>query len=161
MNTTDWEGLIPELRAWREHNKNDIRPEGWIECVGNYELTVGYSALFWPRFVEIDGMVFHERVSSEAVREWLASTKGDKQATEVTLNHIHILHLHHPGLWSKATREQIIHLGRTLRDIYELKLRRDFPTKNFIVDFDESPQVSIEDYQLVWYQRNEKGLGSK
>jgi hypothetical protein len=150
--TPDWEALIPELKAWREHNKTEIDAEGWIECVGNYQLTVGYSALFWPRFVELDGMVFHEQVSPDAVREWLKSTNGDKKATEATLNHVHILHLHHPGLWSTATREQLLHLGRTLREIYETKLKRDFPDRQFVVDFEESPHSSLEDYQLVWYQ---------
>ncbi|MBI3545884.1 MAG: hypothetical protein HY081_04730 [Gammaproteobacteria bacterium] len=152
--TPDWERLIPQLKAWREHNKDNTDPDGWVSCMGDWELAIAYSTIFWPRFVEIEGMVFSEGTSQDAVREWLTSTNGDKRATEATLNHIHVLHLHHPGIWANATRDQIVYLGRTLKEIYETKLRINFPEKEFVVDFNESDDKAIENYQLIWHQKS-------
>jgi hypothetical protein len=151
--TADWDRLIPELRAWREHNNTEIDPQSWVSSEGNWELAIAYSTVFWPQFVEIDEMVFAYGTTPETVKEWFKQTGGDKAATEATINHIHILHMHHPGLWAKVSRDQILYLGRTLKAIYSTKLKHDFPERDFVFDFDETESQSLSEYQFFWYQK--------
>ena len=44
---SNFQGLIAELPEW--NNGSGIAPEAWIECMGSYELAIGYSLVFWPR----------------------------------------------------------------------------------------------------------------
>lgn len=54
---TDFNLLIPELKDWNNGQGIDI--ESWIGCMGDFEKAIGYSVIFWPSFVEIEGCVFH------------------------------------------------------------------------------------------------------
>jgi hypothetical protein len=40
----NFSALIPELKDW--NNGAGIDAEGWVECVGNYPLAIGYSLIF-------------------------------------------------------------------------------------------------------------------
>ena len=42
------EHLQEELGRW--NNGGGISIEGWIGCVGNFDLALGYCSVFWPRF---------------------------------------------------------------------------------------------------------------
>jgi len=44
--------LIAELPRW--NHGDGIDAEGWVQCMGSYELAVGYSLIFWPRFVRFE-----------------------------------------------------------------------------------------------------------
>ena len=41
--------MLPELAEW--NNGKGIDLKSWIGCSGNFRLAIGYSAIFWPRFV--------------------------------------------------------------------------------------------------------------
>jgi hypothetical protein len=123
------------------------------ESIGRYPLAIGYLTIFWPSFVEFDGMVFpEEEVDEKAVSSWLGSTKGNKQTVEASLNHFHILHLQHPGIWRDATEAQIKFIGQTLKETWAAKLARDFPGRQFVVELIEGTSEKLEDYQVVFYQ---------
>ena len=62
----DFTALIPELQRWNEGR--GIAPDDWIGCVGNYELAIGYSLIFWPSFVVFDGYVFRRGFLESSVR---------------------------------------------------------------------------------------------
>jgi hypothetical protein len=145
----DWNGLIPELKTWNPPQT----PEGLAACEGRYPLAIGYLSLFWPEFVEYDGMVFRgEEVDEASLLSWLATTNGNKQSVEATLNHHHVLDIQHPGLWRDATEAQIKFIGQTLKEMWSAKLARDFPTKKFLVELVEGSSEKLEDYQVVFYQ---------
>ena len=60
--------------------------------------------------------------------------------------------------WQKspdATRERIVYLGNLLKEIYVCKLGAQFPTRNIVVEFDDSLKEEICDYQLTFYQRDD------
>ncbi len=148
----DWNELIPELKTWAL----PISPKMLAACEGRYPVAIGYLTVFWPSFVEYDGMVFRgeelDEEEVESVSGWLTTTKGNKQRVEATLNHFHILDLQHPGIWSDATEAQIRFIGQTLKETWAAKLARDFPAKHFVVELVEGTSEKLVDYQVTFYQ---------
>lgn len=147
--------LVPELQAWDEHNGGEESLEGWASCMGSYSLASAYARLVWPQFVEVNGMIFREDVTEPDVESWLAHTQDDRQSVEATLNHLHILDVQHPGIWSEATESQLQFIGQTLRASWAAKLASDFPTRQFVVEFIEGSKDAPREYQVLFYQRRE------
>jgi hypothetical protein len=143
----DFVELIPELPAWNEGA--GIDPESWISCVGNYELAVGYSLIFWPRFVQFNGYVLREGFSQESLRGFEEATQRNRLAVEAVMNHVHIADIH---CNIEPTEVQLRYLGRILRDIHQTKLQRDFPDLRFEVDFNDEPGLDPIDYEFTFWQ---------
>lgn len=144
----DWTALIPELPDWN-HGRG-IDPESWIGCMGNYELAVGYSLIFWPRFDRIGRFVFrHDAWSKESLRDWERVLNGNRQQIEAVINHVHISDIHYDR---DSSEPQLRYLGRVLKEAYEAKLARDFPDLAFEVVFNNEPGLDAEDYELSFWQ---------
>ena len=141
-----FDDLIPELRAW--NNGTGIDPKAWVGIVGNYELAVGYSLLFWPQFVVVDNYVLKKGVTEELLRDWERVTSGNVKAIESVINHIHIADIH----GGQPTEDQLRYLGRTLKSVYEAKLATEFPERTFVVIFNDQPGLGLLDYQLTFWQ---------
>lgn len=139
--------LVPETRDW--NGGRGISVADWIGCVGSVEHAIGYGELFWPEFAELDGCVFFADVTEAGYRGFMQQTGGDKQAVEAVLNHRHILDLFSG---SEPTREQVVYLGRLLREVWAAKLARDFPDRRFVVSFPEEGRESLLDYEVSFYQ---------
>lgn len=150
MTVVDWNALIPELKDW--NNGAGIDPETWVGCEGNFRLAVAYSLIFWPRFVEHDGMIFRgTEVDVGVVAAWMGNCNGNRQSVEATANHIHIADLHHVGS-PDLSLERIVFLGNVLKEIYATKLAAEFPDRKFVVDFYQPADQKLQDYQLTFYQ---------
>jgi hypothetical protein len=143
----DFDQLIPELRKW--NGGQGVDAESWTGMVGKYDLFVGYSLIFWPRFVEFEGYVLREGFSEDSLRGFEAATGGNRTAIEAVMNHVHIADIHHHDT---VTEAQVRYLGRTLKTIYELKLGADFPQRSFVVDFNDEPGCDLVDYELTFLQ---------
>jgi hypothetical protein len=85
---TDFNELIPEMRDW--NNGSGINATNWVACEGNFRLAVGYSAVFWLRFVEYEKYVLREGFSVESLRGFEQQCKGDRGPVESVMNHLHI-----------------------------------------------------------------------
>ena len=144
--------LVPELKAWDAHNEGELSPEGWASCIGSFSLAAGYASLVWPRFIEIDGMIFREGVTRSMVESWMASAHHDKKAVEATINHLHILDVQHPGIWSDANETQLCFIGETLRASWASKLARDFPDRKFVVEFVQGTPENMREYQVFFFE---------
>jgi hypothetical protein len=150
---TDFNQLIPELNDW--NNGKGIDVESWIGCIGDFEKAIGYSVIFWPSFVEIEGCVVRGGASRESVLQWLAHCHGDRKGVEATINHLHLQDLHHAHC-EDNNPERLAYLGRILKEIYECKLKRDFPEKSFVVSFDEpADKTDVLSYILTFYQEEQ------
>jgi hypothetical protein len=153
MNTRaefDFARLIPELTAW--NGGGGISVEDWVACSGSFELAIGYSRLFWPDFVEHEGCVFFASFSPESYREWTAALDGDRRGIERAMNHRHVAsYFSHAG--RDAADEQLVYLGRVLRDAWQTKLARDFPGRAFVVSFAEGPFEDQADYEVTFWQQ--------
>jgi hypothetical protein len=144
--------LVPETREWNDGN--GISLKAWIACVGSIEHAIAYGELFWPEFVEFDGCVFFGGYSAESYREsyqgFMEQTCSNKQAVEKVMNHRHILDLF--CCPREPTREQVVYLGRLLKEMWSAKLQRDFPNKRFVVSFSEERSDDLLDYEVTFFQ---------
>jgi hypothetical protein len=141
--------LIAELPRWNDGDGVEARD--WIGMTGRYDLAVGYSLVFWPRFLQFEGYVLREEVFDEPnLRSWERAHPGKPQDIEAILNHLHITDLHRND--DTLTEAQARYLGRTLKTIWETKLKLDFPDRAFIVDFDDEPDLDLIDYEITFWQ---------
>jgi hypothetical protein len=152
-DATDFSLLIPELPAWNNGDGIDI--DSWLRCEGDFPLAIAFSRLFWPSFAEHDGCIFYSEFSLATYHSFLTACAGDKASVERVMNHRHILHLFsHPA--STVTADQLVFLGKVLKEILAVKLSHDFPNRSFEIGVDEGPLDDLEDYQLTfWQPKNE------
>lgn len=149
VETTNFAALIPELSDWNEGR--GIAPDDWISCVGNYELAVGYSLIFWPNFTEFETYILRADFEESSLRGFEKMTKGNRVAVEAVMNHVHIADIH-PNV-TCSSDEQLRYLGRTPKNIYILKLHAEFPGRRFNVTFNDEPGLEAIDYELTFFQK--------
>ena len=139
--------LIPETRDWNNGSGIDIR--SWIGCIGSIEHAIGYGELFWPEFTELDGCIFFAGVTEQNYRGFMQQAGGNKRAVEAVINHRHVLDLFSV---SEPSRDQVVYLGRLLREMWAAKLAREFPDLQFEVSFPEEGCEVLLDYEVSFYQ---------
>ncbi len=148
---TGYAKLVPCLLEWNNGQGIDI--ESWIGCSGNFQLAVGYSTLFWPRFVEFEGYILREGFSLESLRSFQQQSDPSRRGVEAVMNHVHIAAIHYHDC-AECTTEHAVYLGRTLQEIYEAKLAWQFPHRRLEVVFDESEREDVMSYEITFYQRD-------
>jgi hypothetical protein len=149
----DEEKLIPSIPEWKKVNGDDFSIIDWITAEGNAELAVGYLKLFFPDYIEYKGGIFlSTHFSEDSYNKWEGATESKKDL-ESSMNHVHILDFFGTNeAKDKVTREQLSFIGNQLKQIWELKLHRDFPSKVFKVDFYIPSDGDLIEYQLTFYQ---------
>jgi hypothetical protein len=145
---TDFAKLIPEMARW--NNGAGIDAESWVGCAGNYELAVGYSLVFWPRFVRFEDYVLRERFSIETLRGFERQPGSTRASVEWVMNHQHIADIHCSE--TQVSEAQLRYLGRVLTEIHQVKLRADFTDLRFVVEFNDEPGLDPIDYQMSFWQ---------
>lgn len=155
METPD--SMREELGRW--NNGAGIDLEGWLNCMGNYGLAVGYLSVFWPEFVEYDGYILRKGFSVDALRTFERQEGATRKSVEWTMNHLHLadLHMHDDDA---LTEDKIAVLGCTLKEMYQAKLMWQFPHAPCIVDFQE-PTIGgdFHDYQISFWQARHEPTG--
>jgi len=142
--------MISELSAWS--NGKGIDLESWVNCVGDYKLAVGYSTIFWPRFALFEDYILREGFSVESLRGF-EKTSESKSSVEWVMNHLHIADIHYSDHKNKS-EDKIVLLGKTLKEIYEVKLRTQFPDRPCVVDFYEpEDKTNLVEFQLSFWQK--------
>ena len=143
----DFNELIPEMRDWNNGKGIDI--DSWTSCMANHKILIGCARILWPEFVERDGCIF--LASKElSYQGYLSKTQCDKKTAEATTNHIHVLHLFGTEL---PTRELVLYVGRLLKEVWQVKLQRDFPDRKFTVSFPEEDDLELIDYEITFFQQ--------
>lgn len=141
--------MAAELSAWNEGKGIDL--ESWIGCTGSFRLAVGYSAVFWPRFVLFDEYILRDGFNLNSLREFEQSSP-DKRAVEKMMNHQHIADIHHYGC-DDISVDRIVYLGRVLKEIHEAKLRWQFPDRPCKVEFLEPGDRSdLTAFEMSFWQ---------
>lgn len=149
---TDPQELVPSIKDWPTWE--DMTPADWAGAEGTYEHAIGYSFYFWPEFIAVGDYVLRaDPYEPENLRSWEKATDNNRQAIEAVLNHVHICDLHSEG---EPSETQVRYLGRTLKEMLEAKLARDFPDRSFEVDFNDEPGLDLIDYQVTFWQSGEK-----
>jgi hypothetical protein len=67
------------------------------------------------------------------------------------MNHRHIVDLL-PEAVESPTHSLVIVFGQLLRDVWDAKLKRDFPTRRFCVSFPLEANKNLADYEITFYQ---------
>ncbi|MBT3045022.1 MAG: hypothetical protein KME67_19360 [Candidatus Thiodiazotropha sp. (ex Codakia orbicularis)] len=144
------ESMKAELAAW--NNGSGIDLEGWVSCQGNFKLAVGYASIFWPNFVEFEQYIFVEGFSENSVRGFEAQDGSTPKSVEWVINHLHIADIQHYGC-EDISKDKLIIIGSTLKEIYEFKLKALFPGKPCIVDlYQPEDEDDLMQYQLSFWQ---------
>jgi hypothetical protein len=137
--------LVPETRTW--NNGEPVSLEGWIFALGRYEHMIAYGELFWPDFVEHDCCILLAG-GEESYAGFMKQTGGNKQAVEAMINHLHVIDLvYQPD--AEPRREQLVYLGRLLREMWQAKLAKEFPDRRFVVHFEEGGLSDDDAYVFV------------
>ena len=121
----------------------------WTRNAGPVEQAIGYGDLFWPDFVEHEDCILFKGFSEESFRGFWEQTQGDRRAIEWVMSHQHIIDLFPDA---DPTDEQILYLGRLIREMWAVKLARDFPARRFVVEFCEEETDDLLDYQVYFHQ---------
>ena len=148
MNTPP--SMSAELGAW--NNGKGIDLEMWVGCEGRFALAVGYATVFWPEFEVVEGYICRTGSSAKAIRDFESQPGCSRLSVEVTINHIHLIDLHHRGC-PDATPDKLLVLGTALKEIYEAKLKWQFPDRPCKVrlHIPEDP-AALDEYELTFWQ---------
>ncbi|AWI05538.1 hypothetical protein [Clostridium drakei] len=143
-DTEEWFSLIPELKEW--NNGKGIDHEYWIEIEGRIEYALAYTSIFWPKFILFRNCIFIDYMNDEIFERWHKNCNGSLEALEATVNHRHL----EDWFGGESTKRQMEYMGRTLKDIWETKLNKQFPGRQVIVELFEVN----EEYKITVYQKN-------
>ena len=93
----------------------------------------------------------------ENVRAYEQQSKNDKYSVEWVSNHLHIADIQSHGC-EDISEDKIVFLGRALKEIWEAKLRWQFPDRPCEVEFYEpEDRTNLIEFQLsFWQKKHEK-----
>lgn len=147
--------LIPELKNWKKDNGESFGIEDWIACEGDIKLAIGFSTVFWPEFIEFEGCIMRANSFDEGnFNDWKkAEYIENMRQIELVINHIHLVDLFSWEKQQNINVDQIRHLGRRLKNMLEAKLKFDFPTYEFEVEFNGDIDFEdLYDYEVTFSQ---------
>jgi hypothetical protein len=159
VNKMKEEQLLQKLReVYRgsviESSSFDLRD--MIYAFGSPVEALMYSGLFWPEFVEIDGMVFlkgtiEDEEDYERLKEVFVKHNRDTARTEQDFNLVEV-----PsdlfGRRAGETTEQEDHwLADRLAEMWRARLNLLYPSRDFIVEVLE-PEETGGDIGIVFFQ---------
>lgn len=144
------ESMKAELAAW--NNGAGIDLEAWIGCEGSFSLAVGYTAVFWPEFVEYDGYILRDGFSEKSLRGFEGQSASTRKSVEWVMNHLHVADIQHFGC-EDLTKDKLVFLGTVLKEIHQAKLQWRFPDRPCIVElYIPDDEDDLMQYQLSFWQ---------
>lgn len=140
-----------ELQEW--NNGSGIDLESWIGCKGKFSMAVGYAAIFWPEFTKFDGYILRKDFNEGVLISFKQQEGSTRKSIEWVMNHLHIADIQYHGC-PDISKDKILLLGNTLKEIYEAKLKWQFPNDPCIVEFYIPENTDdLVDYQISFWQR--------
>lgn len=151
------EELLLHLRAkYGEHDTHGFNFFDLLHLIGSPLDALLYSKLFWPEFVEIEGMFFlKETVEDDSDRDRifkaLKQYGEDKSKVEQSFNLIEI-----PSIFGKhlaeTTDDEDRFLAERLAEIWRQRFAVLYPTKTFLVEV-LSPEQTGSEVAVLFYSR--------
>ncbi|MNF86597.1 hypothetical protein D3C84_690380 [compost metagenome] len=146
------ESMQTELSKW--NNGSGIDLESWVGCSGNFSLAVGYITVFWPEFVELEGYIVRAGTLESSIRSFEAREQIQRKTVELVINHLHIADIQYYGC-DDISKDKLVILGNTLKEIYESKLKWQFPSKPCTVEFYiPDDDQDFQEYQISFWQNS-------
>jgi hypothetical protein len=127
----------------------------FVSAFGNPLDALAYSYLFWPDFVEFEGMVFHQSCIGDeegcsAIRAALSKFSSRKEV-EQSFNQFLIPSAFFAAGLSMMTEEENMYLAERLAEIWKIRLAVLFPSKKCIVEL-ELEEENHEGPTIIVYQ---------
>jgi len=122
---------MPNFQQWKKSNNGDFSIFDYLGAVGNMELVIALTKLFYPDVVEHEGGIFlAETFQPEIYEQWKAQLENMNEIERV-MNHLHL-----DDLFSDVEEvgiENLYYLGQTLQKMWELRLQSLYPQQEFKV----------------------------
>ncbi len=150
------ERIISKLRAaYREHNTKGYNTSDFVHAFGSGREALMYAQLFWPEFVEYNGMVFLKSAvenddDKRRLEEALKRYGRDLVKTEQSFNLVEVPYLFGRRM-GETDEEEYGWLAEILCEIWRCRLRTLFPGRSFKVEVLELGQGDREP-ALIFYQ---------
>ena len=142
-------------RLWPDQDPAGFNFFDFLHAQGSPRIALFYSRLFWPEFVEFEGMVFLEgsledEEDRQRVRDTLERYGGDMSKTEKSFNVVEI-----PPLFGKRSGETTEDEDRLLASqictMWKARLRALFAGRNFEVEV-QRPTEQGDEIAVCFYQ---------
>lgn len=144
------ESMKAELQAW--NNGTGIDLESWVGCWGSFSLAIGYATVFWPEFTQFDGYILRKGFSEQALRGFEQQEGSTRKSVEWVMNHLHLSDIQFVGC-EDISPDKLLALGKTLKEIYEAKLKWQFPDSPCLVElFTPEDPNDLMGYQIAFWQ---------
>lgn len=150
--------VMPVYQWFRSEEGNaNITVWNYLNMRGDLELAVGFSKLFYPDFVEVEGCVLLSvAYSPDSYQRWKKALNGDRSHIETMLNYTRVWELFlgpttlPPAVIidESTTSALSIYLGKVLAICWRHALHDAFPEKTFNIVYDES----YHDPSVTFYQ---------
>jgi len=141
-------------RLWPEQDATGFHYFDFLHARGSPRQALFYSGLFWPQFVELEGMVFLEGTiedesDRQRVRDALRRYGGNRVQTEQSINTVEIPPLF-GGRAGETTDGEDAFLASLICATWAARLRELFPDRAFAVEMvpaDETGEIAVRFYQ--------------
>ena len=140
-----------ELSLW--NNGAGIDLQYWTGCEGRFALAVGYMSIFWPEFVECEGYILPRGFSESRLRAFENQRGSTRKSVEWVINHLHIADIQYFGC-RDISKDKILLTGKAHKEIYEAKLKWQFPNMPCVVEFyTPEDEDALVEYQISFWQK--------
>ncbi|MNR24273.1 hypothetical protein D3C85_1413420 [compost metagenome] len=110
--------------------------------------------MFWPEFVELEGYIVRAGTLESSIRSFEAREQIQRKTVELVINHLHIADIQYYGC-DDISKDKLVILGNTLKEIYESKLKWQFPSKPCTVEFYiPDDDQDFQEYQISFWQNS-------
>jgi hypothetical protein len=148
--------LIEHLKEF--HAKSDTRNFDVLDFVsafGSPLEALAYSYLFWPDFIEFEGMIFHQSCIEDEedrsdIRAALSKFSSRKEV-EQSFNQFLVPDGFFANGLSTTNEEENIYLAERIAEVWKVRLAQLFPTKKCAVEV-QSAEETQEGPTIVVYQ---------
>lgn len=127
----------------------------FVSAFGSPLDALAYSHLFWPDFVEFEGMIFHQgSIEDEEDRRRIRvalSEFSTRKEVEQSFNQFVIPEAFFSAGLSTTTDDEDIYLAERIAEMWEVRLARLFPNRKCVVEL-QLPEETKEGPTIVVYQ---------
>jgi hypothetical protein len=123
----------------------------YLNTRGDFELAAAFGKLFWPEFIEVEGLILlAENYDEKTYRQW-KQTVSDRDKIEAVINEVHVYDLFLNSSKQPVTSQTFEFIGWVLMKCWTCALKDKFPDRNFRVDYGTEPKEygpTIRFYQI-------------
>ena len=107
----------------------------------------------WPTFLERRGCVVLSDVNSKDLAELLYLTQNSRASVETQLNRRRLIHMLPAN--APVSPVELSLIGSMVKEMWQAKLRSDFPNKTFSVIFTEGKTgLDVDNFEITFFQNS-------